>query len=577
MSSVGKGERVTKLDRNRGRVFLRGGIGGGTENLIDGIGNLDHFGLPHSPRCNGGCTKPDAAGLKGTAGFAGDGVFVGRDVGGVEGVLGDFPGQIRIGTAQVNQDEMVIGSAADKTVSPREEGIGEGGRVANNLFLVGSEFGFESFAKADGFGGDDMHERAALGSGKYGRVNLFGVLGLTENQSATGATEGLVGGRGDEVGMGDGRGVNPGGDKSGDVGNVGEEESTDGAGNLTHAGKVDCTGVGGGTNGDHFRFFSDGGGGNLVVVDPTRFGIDAVIDNLIQFSAEIHRVTVGEVTPVGEIHGENPVAWLEGCEVDSSIGLTAGMGLNIGMVGPEEFLCPFDGEHLGLVDGVTASIIPFGGIAFGIFVREDRSSNLHHGGVGEIFGGNQLEVALLPGEFLAHDGGDLGVADGDGIGIEGLVGFNRGCCSHGFGKSGFRFFGKKFQEVGFEGRDRLDHCVAGHFVGREVHSKRVRNDPVDRIVGTFGKFAEKKCPSFQFGKPVEKNRKVGIGHRVDREGTGGEFRIQGTGAMVGNVDPDLTEGGDRIFGDGIAGISGDTSGNHLEPGKGFACPVDGVA
>jgi hypothetical protein len=62
--------------------------------------------------------------------------------------------------------------------------------------------------------------------GKTCRVDGLGVRGAAEDEAAARAAQGLVGGGGDEIGVGTGEGW-PGGDEPGDVGHVGEEEGAD--------------------------------------------------------------------------------------------------------------------------------------------------------------------------------------------------------------------------------------------------------------------------------------------------------------------------------------------------------------
>ena len=74
--------------------------------------------------------------------------------------------------------------------------------------------------EAHGLGCDDMHQRAALDAGEYLRVDGLGVLSLAQDESAARASQGLVSGRGNEVGMGHWARVNPGGHEASDVGDV---------------------------------------------------------------------------------------------------------------------------------------------------------------------------------------------------------------------------------------------------------------------------------------------------------------------------------------------------------------------
>ena len=80
---------------------------------------------------------------------------------------------------------------------------GEGFGVLHDLVGVGLEGGLKGFVEGDGLGGDDVHERAALGAGEHGLVEAFGeVVVVGEDEPAAGASQGLVGGGGDDVAVG---------------------------------------------------------------------------------------------------------------------------------------------------------------------------------------------------------------------------------------------------------------------------------------------------------------------------------------------------------------------------------------
>ena len=62
--------------------------------------------------------------------------------------------------------------------------------VFDDLFLVGFEFWFECFSEANGFGGDDVHEGAALDSGEDIAVDEFvEVFVVGHDEAASWASE----------------------------------------------------------------------------------------------------------------------------------------------------------------------------------------------------------------------------------------------------------------------------------------------------------------------------------------------------------------------------------------------------
>lgn len=90
-----------------------------------------------------------------------------------------------------------------------------------------------------------MHEGATLCAWEDGAVDLLGeVLAVGEDETATGAAEGFVGGSGDDVCVGDGGGVNTRGDEPCDVCDVGHEECAAFIGDGAELVKVDGAWVG---------------------------------------------------------------------------------------------------------------------------------------------------------------------------------------------------------------------------------------------------------------------------------------------------------------------------------------------
>jgi hypothetical protein len=142
---------------------------------------------------------------------------------------------------------VVVCAAAGDAVAVLGESGCDGLGVFDDLLLVVYKAGLQGFKEADGFGGYDVHEGAALYAGEDLRVDLFDELfAVGEDDAASGATEGFVGGGGDEVCVLHGVGVYACCDEASDVGHVYEEVGADAAGDLSHAFEVDDAWVGGG-------------------------------------------------------------------------------------------------------------------------------------------------------------------------------------------------------------------------------------------------------------------------------------------------------------------------------------------
>ena len=81
--------------------------------------------------------------------------------------------------------------------------------------------------------------------------------------------------------------------------------------------------------------------------------------------------------------------------------------MDIGVVGAEQGLDAFNGQHLDLVDVFAAAVVAFTGVALGIFVGEHRALRLYYARAGVVFRGNQLDVLFLSPLFFANSSKDL--------------------------------------------------------------------------------------------------------------------------------------------------------------------------
>jgi hypothetical protein len=118
---------------------------------------------------------------------------------------------------------------------------------------------------------------------------------------------------------------------------------------------------------------------------------------------------VGQVAAMGERHAHDAVARLQQRQEHRLVRLSAGMRLDVGVCRAEQLLQPLDGHFLDLVDELAAAIVALTRIAFGIFVGQHRALRRQHVGGDDVFRGDQLDLGLLPVEFL-----------GDGVGYRGV-------------------------------------------------------------------------------------------------------------------------------------------------------------
>ena len=123
---------------------------------------------------------------------------------------------------------------------------------------------------------------------------------------------------------------------------------------------------------------------DLVEVDALVGRRDAVGDEVVELAAGVDRAAVGEVAALVEAQAEHRVARLEQREVHAHVGVGAGVGLDVGVVGTEEGLGPLDGDGLDLVDDLVAAVVALARIALGVLVGEHRAGGPQHGRRGEV-------------------------------------------------------------------------------------------------------------------------------------------------------------------------------------------------
>lgn len=229
------------------------------DGLIDVGGDLLEVGLAEATGGHSGGTNTETAGGEGTL-VAGNGVLVAGNVDLLKEELNT--GTINAERAEVDEDHVRVSAVRDELVAELLELLLESLSVGNDLLLVLLELGRGSLLKGNSKGGDGVVVGATLVTREDGEVDLvlkviegllagLGVNGTDttteEDHGAAGATEGLVSGGGDDIGVEEGRGDSLGGNEAGNVSNIDDKVGANGVGNLAHALVVNQTAVGRGT------------------------------------------------------------------------------------------------------------------------------------------------------------------------------------------------------------------------------------------------------------------------------------------------------------------------------------------
>ncbi len=314
----------------------------------------------------------------------------------------------------VYQDQVVVRAAGHQPEALLDQLFRQNPGVGGHLPSIGPELRLQRLAQAHGLGGDDMLQRTALGAGEHGGVDLLvQVVVIAQDHAASGAPQCLVGGGGHHIGVGDGGGMDAGGHQTRNVGHVHHQIGAHRVGDLPELGKVQGTGIGAGPRQDQLGTALLGDGHHLLVVDGLRVVGHTIGDDVEIFARDVHRAAVAQMAAVGQIHAEHRVAGLQQGEECRQIGIGTGVGLDVGVRTAEQLTGPLPRQLLRHVHGIAAAVIPLSGIALRILVGETGAHGQQDSLADDVLGGDQLDVVLLPVEFLLNRCPHLGVRLGE--------------------------------------------------------------------------------------------------------------------------------------------------------------------
>ena len=173
-------------------------------------------------------------------------------------------------------------------------------------------------------------------------------------------------------------------------------------GNVCKKLKINGSGVCGCTGDDQLGLLALGDLGDVVIVDVLVLGAHGVGHRLEPLARLVGRAAVGQVAARRQIHAHEGVARLQQRHEHRLVGLGARVRLDVGEAGLEQLLGPLDGQVLDDVDIFAAAIVATARIALGVLVGQDRTLGLQHGARDDVLGRDQLDLVLLPLQFVLH-------------------------------------------------------------------------------------------------------------------------------------------------------------------------------
>ena len=311
---------------------------------------------------------------------------------------------------EIEEHQVVVRAARHEFKALGKELFGKRLGVCDDLFLVGDEGGLQRLAEADGFRRDDVEQGTALDPREDRLVDLLRDLFVVgEDQTAARTAQGLVGRRRHDVGVGQGRGMEPRGDQPRDMRHIDHQVRPDAVRDRGEPLEIDDPRIRRRARHDQFRVLLFRELLDLVVVDPVRRRVDPVGDEVVVFAREVDRASVREVSPVGERHSEHRVAVLKQRDVNGGVRLGTAVRLDVREAAAEEFFRPLDREVLDDVDLLAPAVVAVGGITLGVLVRQDGSGGEQDRLGDEVLRRDQLDPVSLTVELRLDGGGDLGI------------------------------------------------------------------------------------------------------------------------------------------------------------------------
>ena len=310
---------------------------------------------------------------------------------------------------------MVISAAGNHFVAAFQEHFYHRFSVFSDLLLVSFELRLHRFFQSNRFTGDYVHQRTALTTRENGRVQFFVQLFATtfrQDQAAARTRQGFVSGGSNNVSMRNRVRVDASSNQARNVRHINEQVSTDAVSDFTHFRPVHHAGICREATDNHFRFVFFGLFFQIGVVDMTG-SIDTVRNDVVQFTGEVNRRTVSQVTAMRQVHTQNGITWFQQRGVHRKVSLGAGVRLDVSVVSAEQFFRTIDRQLFNDINILATAVVAFARITFSIFVGQLRTLRLHYARAGVVFGGDQFDVLFLTYFFLLHSLPQFGIIIGN--------------------------------------------------------------------------------------------------------------------------------------------------------------------
>ncbi len=321
------------------------GVVGVGKDAVDKVDDGRHLGRSEAARSNSGSTEAKPGSSERTTGIERNHILISSNISGDEGLFSGLTGEIGEFSTEVDEHQVIVGTAGDQLITLSNESSRHSGSVSNDLFLVIFILRPESLAESNSLSSDHVFQRAALDTGKNSGIKDSGHLfdltlrssetpgivevGAHKDDTAARTAKGFMGGGSNDMGVRNRVGEDTGSDQTGRVSHIDQEQSPNFVGDGTHTGVIPFARVSRSTPDEELRTVFESEALHLVVINSTGGFGNFITHSLIVHTGKIDRRTVRKVPAVRKVEAEESVAGFQASNEDSHISLSTGVRLDV--------------------------------------------------------------------------------------------------------------------------------------------------------------------------------------------------------------------------------------------------------
>ena len=271
-----------------------------------------------------------------------------------------------------------------------------------NVLAVFLEFRLHCFAEANSLTSNHVHQWPTLCARENSLVDfLCQFFIVAENQTATRATQRLVGCGGGNICIRNWRWMHACCNQTGNVCHVNHQICSNRLCNFCQLREINDSWICTCTCNNHLRLVFLCQSSYLVIING--FIIAQTIGNEVEIlTGNIDRRTVCQMSAVCQTHAQYGITWLQQSKIYSGVCLRTRVRLYICKLCTEQLLCTVNGNFFYNVNIFASAVVPLMRQTFCILIGENRTHCCHNSRRNNIFTGNQFEISSLSFQFFFH-------------------------------------------------------------------------------------------------------------------------------------------------------------------------------